>query len=439
MSSTFMRRSLIEEEEEHDSDVSGVDSGSDSDDVPILARRRVVRNPNALTLDAGKPYLQQTQSTKQETQRKMEVRASPNLDGPDDPTARPPRFCPFPLLFGTNARRGESSDRARSLLQTLLNRAAHTPEFQPGAYNAAKLSEDAVRLLADFILRPSVRKQLNPLVGELRGKKRKGRPRAAVDDSAVGEPRRKAFISKETGRRVRTTLTLQQTRVLQDKFEEQKHWNPKQCAAMLPNLNQLGPDLAVEQVIRWFDNRRRTLKARGGSAPAASGRAGDALEDEGVEPSAKKSGAVKDERKTRRVSQVEREILEAAFSKNAAPDIRVRHALATATDLSQEQVTAWFMRRQATKRAPYGVIPGANGMAGVDGNDRMVLPGIFPNHLAAVHSFGASHAFMHGGLLQADYVNAHGLPPLGPPLVSGVPQNAGFGMPNVGADAMRGR
>ena len=191
---------------------------------------------------------------------------------------------------------------------------------------------------------------------------RQGRPRAAVDDSAVGEPRRKAFISKETGRRVRTTLTLQQTRVLQDKFEEQKHWNPKQCAAMLPNLNQLGPDLAVEQVIRWFDNRRRTLKARGGSAPAASGRAGDALEDEGVEPSAKKSGAVKDEKKTRRVSQVEREILEAAFSKNAAPDIRVRHALATATGLSQEQVTAWFMRRQATKRAPYGVIPGAKGM-----------------------------------------------------------------------------
>jgi hypothetical protein len=99
MSSTFMRRSLIEEEEEHDSDVSGVDSGSDSDDVPILARRRVVRNPNALTLDAGKPYLQQTQSTKQETQRKMEVRASPNLDGPDDPSECPPRFCPFPLLF----------------------------------------------------------------------------------------------------------------------------------------------------------------------------------------------------------------------------------------------------------------------------------------------------------------------------------------------------
>jgi hypothetical protein len=40
---------------------------------------------------------------------------------------------------------------------------------------------------------------------------------------------------------------------------------------------------------------------------------------------------------------------------------------------------------------------------------------------------------MHGGLLQADYVNAHGLPPpLGPPFASGVSQNAGLGMPNVG-------
>ena len=106
MSSTFMRRSLIEEEEEHGSDDSGVDSGSDSDDVPILARRRVVRNPNAFTLDAGKPYLQQAQASKTETQRKMEVRASPNLDGPDDPSDRPPGFALFPvLLFGTNTRR----------------------------------------------------------------------------------------------------------------------------------------------------------------------------------------------------------------------------------------------------------------------------------------------------------------------------------------------
>ena len=316
----------------------------------------------------------------------------------------------------------------------MLNRAAGTSEFQPGAYNAAKLSEDAVQLLADFIQRPSVRKQLIPLVGEIRGKIHNSR-RRSDDDSPAGEPPRKVFISSETGRRTVTRLTVQQTRVLHDKFEEQTHWNAKECAAMLPSLNQLGPDLAVEQVIRWFNNRRRRSRVRGGSAATTGERAGggDQLED------GKKSGADKDKKATRRVKQGEREILEAAFSKNAAPNIRVRYALATATGLKVEQVTAWFMRRQATKRAPYGVIPGANGVVGVDGNDRMVLPGVLPNHLAAAHSFGASRAFTHGGLLQADYVNAHGLPPLGPPLVSGVPQNAGFGMPNVGADAMRGR
>lgn len=304
----------------------------------------------------------------------------------------------------------------------MLNRAAHTPEFQPGAYNAAKLSEDAVRLLADFIQRPSVRKQLTPLVGEIRGKKRKCNPRPADD-----EPQRKAFIIKETGRRSHTKLTVQQTRVLHEKFEEKKHWNPKECAAMLPSLNQLGPDLAVKQVSRWFDNRRRTLRVRGGSAAAGCGRAGSGNELE----DGKKSGADKDKKATRRVRQGEREILEAAFSRNAAPDIRVRHALATTTGLSVEQVTAWFMRRQGTKRAPYGVIPGAN--------DRMVLPGISPNHLATMNAFGASHAFMQGGLLQVDYINAHVPPPLGQPFMSGIPQSTGFGLPNVEADALQGR
>ena len=99
MSSTFMRQSLIEEEEEHGSDDSGVDSGSDTDDVPILAPRRVVRNPNALTLDAGKPYLQQAQPSKQETQRKMEVRASPNLDDLTTRATDIPEFTLLPCTF----------------------------------------------------------------------------------------------------------------------------------------------------------------------------------------------------------------------------------------------------------------------------------------------------------------------------------------------------
>ena len=434
MSSNFMRRSLIEEEEEgHHSDVSDVDSGSDLEDgAPILAPRRVVRNASALTSDGWKPYLQQTQQTKQESQRKLEVCASPDLVVAQQPKYFTLGKCPRPFLraFWPRSRLTSfSSHDARSFPQTLLNHAAHTPEFQPGVYNAAKLSEDAVRLLADFIQRPSVRKQLTPFVGEIRGKKRKGRPRVAVDGSPTGEPKRKAFISKETGRQVRTRLTEQQIRVLQDKFEEQKHWNPKECTAMLPILNQLGPDLAVDQVSRWFDNRRRPLKPRSSVVMANDEGQRDSV-DYGIV-----DGAMPDdmnEKNTRRLRHGDREILEAAFSQNAAPDIQVRHALATATGLSEKQVTGWFARRQAAKRAPHGIIPGANGIAGLDGKDtRIVLPGIWPNHFAAVHSFGAAHSFMYGGLLQGEYgsanANVHGLPTLGLPLGS------------LGRDTMRGQ
>ncbi|MDA9098899.1 hypothetical protein N9L76_08210 [bacterium] len=79
MSSTFMSRSLIEEpEEEHDSDVSDLDEDDETrrkDDEPILAPRRVVKEPKSLQVSGRKPYLQQTESTKQETMRKMEVSA----------------------------------------------------------------------------------------------------------------------------------------------------------------------------------------------------------------------------------------------------------------------------------------------------------------------------------------------------------------------------
>ena len=71
----------------------------------------------------------------------------------------------------------------------MLNRAAGTSEFQPGAYNAAKLSEDAVQLLADFIQRPSVRKQLIPLVGEIRGKIHNSRRRSDDDSPAAARIR----------------------------------------------------------------------------------------------------------------------------------------------------------------------------------------------------------------------------------------------------------
>ena len=224
----------------------------------------------------------------------------PTSTGPTTRATALPDFALFLCFFGTNTRRGESSDRGPFPPADLTQpRGATRPSSSPARTTPRSLGGRARSAARGFHTAPLCAQTAQPPRGELRGKKRKGRPRAEADDSAVREPRRKAFISKETGRRVRTTLTLQQTRVLQDKFEEQKHWNPKQCAAMLPNLNQLGPDLAVEQVIRWFDNRRRTLKARGRFGPGGVRARGwrRFLEDEGVEPSAKKSGAVRDEKR----------------------------------------------------------------------------------------------------------------------------------------------
>ena len=95
--------------------------GFREDEPDTVLPRRTPRGENARVGEArhgaSKPYLQQMPHAQNETQRKLEV---------------------------------------------LLNRAAHTPEFLPGAYKAAKLSDDAARLLADFIQRPSVRAQLLP-------------------------------------------------------------------------------------------------------------------------------------------------------------------------------------------------------------------------------------------------------------------------------------
>ena len=51
--------------------------------------------------------------------------------------------------------------------QIQINRTAHTSDFKPGAYQAAKLSDDAAQLLADFIQRPAIRAQLQPLLGRV--------------------------------------------------------------------------------------------------------------------------------------------------------------------------------------------------------------------------------------------------------------------------------
>ena len=267
-----------------------------------------------------------------------------------------------------------------------------------------------------------MRKQLVPLVGEIRGKKRKRAESQAGNDDTAGaraqppqRPRNKSFISKETGRLVRTKLTEQQTRVLLDKFEEKKYWKPKECAAMVPGLNQLGPDLDLEQVRRWFDNKRRPPKVKrlgedgmDGGGDNVNQQSDQQPDSPSTNPNTFKKTKKKDTKgphKTQKgaVGTKESKILEAAFVQNPAPCIKTRHALATATGMSEKNVTMWFKRRQNGGAGAYGLgnvkyfglPPGLDQAA----HDRMILP----NHLNGLHphSFSAAH-LRHQGLLQND-------------------------------------
>ena len=229
--------------------------------------------------------------------------------------------------------------RRRRSSQKHLNAAAHTPEFKPGAYKAPKLSDDALHLLADFIRRPAIRNQLIPLVGELPDRKRR---KTKAEKKEV-----KIVVSEETGRRLKTRLSAQQTASLEERYKEKAQWRPTECEKLLEGLNALGPELSTEQVSRWFDNKRRYVKKQ--QARARDSATADEGNDE-VHAEEKRKTKVE-----RRVRHSEREMLEAAFAQNSAPGISVRTALATAIGISEKQVTAWFTRRQQTGRAPYGV------------------------------------------------------------------------------------
>jgi hypothetical protein len=328
-----------------------------------------------------------------------------------------------------------------------------------------------------------VRKQLVPFLGEIRGKKRK---RSATTKSKNVDPQNqgdanasrgasKSFISPETGRLVRTKLTEAQTRVLLEKFEEKKHWTPREVASMLPALNQPGPPdgrLDAEQVRRWFDNKRRAKGARNrGGTETAKGRTvavvdfdrddppvrGDALGGVQKDVHQKKQNK-KDAGKNAKTlfGDKEVQILDAAFARNPAPDIQTRHALATATGVREKNVTAWFKRRQAEGQVPYGSVSGIRAPPGRAERlhhshhsthppadpASMFLPGITLPAMHHARSFGGAHwPAPHSGRLHGDgYVNSHdnlnvfdngtghGLPAPGPP---------GFGMPNPGADVTR--
>lgn len=284
-----------------------------------------------------------------------------------------------------------------------INRSAHTPHFKPGPYKAAKLSPDAAQLLADFIQRPAIRAQLLPLVGELPGKKRKARVLTGDD----GMPLQKAVrvkkaivISEETGRRLKTRLSSQQTKVLEEKYAEKPQWKPSECATLLPALNTLGPQLVTEQVSRWFDNKRRSVKR-------------SKAREESGESAEKRTW--KKRKVEKRVRHSEREMLEAAYAQNCAPDIHVRTALATAINISEKQVTAWFTRRQQTGRAPYGVTPGAvsTGSGGGHGGQQVSLTAGQTNsmaqvsnqqqHLLPAHLGAAPHLLLPQSVTQGDF------------------------------------
>ena len=80
-------------------------------------------------------------------------------------------------------------------------------------------------------------------------------------------------VSEETGRRLKTRLSAQQTASLEERYKEKAQWRPTECEKLLEGLNALGPELSTEQVSRWFDNKRRYVKkqqARARAAPTAS-------------------------------------------------------------------------------------------------------------------------------------------------------------------------
>lgn len=331
----------------------------------------------------AKPYRQQANHTQHDTQRKLEVGAD---------------TIPYATVSETQEPRLTlTPEFSLVVFQAALNRVAHTPDFKPGAYKAYKLSDDAAQLLAHFIQRPSIRAQLIPLVGDIPGKKRKGSSADKGDKSAAAtpQPKKPVLISEETGRRMKVRLTAQQTRVLEEKYEEKTNWAPSECVEMLPSLNQLGPDLTVNQVSRWFDNKRRAMKKI------------VARIESGEDPAEPLSNRRWKRRKVeKRVRHNERELLEAAYAQNCAPDIGVRTALATAIGISEKQVTAWFMRRQQTGRPPYGVSPGGgSGLIGGLPVGGLPTPdmhgatvGLLAGHLGTHHG-GAAHLLMQRGAL----------------------------------------
>ena len=102
------------------------------------------------------------------------------------------------------------------------------PNFKPASLTGDRLSGDAAQLLVDFIQRPVIRQQLQPLgVGTILGKKRKKKPLLDEDGNPTLTAKKKkpVLISEDTGRRVKTRLSAQQTEYMQERFAEKPRWS----------------------------------------------------------------------------------------------------------------------------------------------------------------------------------------------------------------------
>ena len=142
-------------------------------------------------------------------------------------------------------------------------------------------------------------------MGTILGKKRKKKPLLDEDGNPTLTAKKKkpVLISEDTGRRVKTRLSAQQTEYMQERFAEKPRWKPQECAELLKVLNTMGPEVTADQAYRWFDNRRNKKPTKVSSAMNDSGATTSHI------------------MKTSRISKDEREMLETAYSQDCAPDM----------------------------------------------------------------------------------------------------------------------
>ncbi|TKR94884.1 hypothetical protein L596_009116 [Steinernema carpocapsae] len=110
-------------------------------------------------------------------------------------------------------------------------------------------------------------------------------------------------------------------------------------------------DLSVEQIEKWFENRRVTDRKRGIRIEEKTLRIAEKSSNPGESVKLLRlgvSGNVEEEpkRKRRKFNGAETEILVKAFEKNAFPEIEERKKLAEILGISLKQVHRWFQNHR---------------------------------------------------------------------------------------------